>query len=49
MGKSVFDGTYGGSIGAVAVSEWDPNVGYVGGGEVTVRGNVSHGQAPRGA
>ncbi len=41
--KSVSDGTYGGSIGAVAVSEWDPNVVYVGGGEVTVRGNVSHG------
>jgi photosystem II stability/assembly factor-like uncharacterized protein len=41
--KSVSDGTYGGSIGAVAVSEWDPNVIYVGGGEVTVRGNVSHG------
>ncbi|MFY9820791.1 MAG: glycosyl hydrolase [Thermoanaerobaculia bacterium] len=41
--KSVSDGSYGGSIGAVAVSEWDPNVVYVGGGEVTVRGNVSHG------
>ena len=37
------DGYYGGSIGAVTVSEWDPNVIYVGGGEVTVRGNVSHG------
>ncbi|HEV7668175.1 MAG TPA: glycosyl hydrolase [Thermoanaerobaculia bacterium] len=41
--KSVSDGFFGGSIGAVAVSEWDPNVIYVGGGEVTVRGNVSHG------
>ncbi|HEX3553715.1 MAG TPA: glycosyl hydrolase [Thermoanaerobaculia bacterium] len=41
--QSVSDGFYGGSIGAVAVSEWDPNVVYVGGGEVTVRGNVSHG------
>ena len=30
-------------MGAVTVSEWDPNVIYVGGGEVTVRGNVSHG------
>jgi hypothetical protein len=40
---SVSDGTFGGSIGAVAVSEWDPNVVYVGGGEKTVRGNVSHG------
>jgi photosystem II stability/assembly factor-like uncharacterized protein len=39
----VSDGSFGGSIGAVAVSEWDPNVVYVGGGEKTVRGNVSHG------
>ena len=37
------DGYFGGSIGAVAVSQWDPNVIYVGGGEKTVRGNVSHG------
>ncbi|HEX4965110.1 MAG TPA: glycosyl hydrolase [Thermoanaerobaculia bacterium] len=42
--KNVSDGTFGGSIGAVAVSEWDPNVVYAGGGEVTVRGNVSHGE-----
>jgi photosystem II stability/assembly factor-like uncharacterized protein len=41
--KNVSDGFFGGSIGAVAVSEWDPNVVYVGGGEVTVRGNVAHG------
>lgn len=41
--KNVSDGFFGGSIGAVAVSEWDPNVVYVGGGEVTVRGNVSPG------
>src|ERR1051326_6469987 len=41
--KNVSDGFFGGSVGAVAVSEWDPNVVYVGGGEVTVRGNVSHG------
>jgi photosystem II stability/assembly factor-like uncharacterized protein len=41
--KNVTDGFFGGSIGAVAVSDWDPNVVYVGGGEVTVRGNVSHG------
>jgi len=40
---NVSDGFFGGSIGAVAVSEWDPNVIYVGGGEKTVRGNVSHG------
>ncbi|MEM7354162.1 MAG: glycosyl hydrolase, partial [Acidobacteriota bacterium] len=41
--KPVSDGFFGGSIGAVAVSDWDPNVIYVGGGEKTVRGNVSHG------
>ena len=41
--KAVSDGFFGGSIGAVAVSEWDPNVVYAGGGEKTVRGNVSHG------
>ncbi|HVS00854.1 MAG TPA: glycosyl hydrolase [Thermoanaerobaculia bacterium] len=40
---NVSDGFFGGSIGAVAVSEWDPNVVYAGGGEKTVRGNVSHG------
>ncbi|MBN1271022.1 MAG: glycosyl hydrolase [Candidatus Aminicenantes bacterium] len=32
-----------GSVGAIAVSEWDPNVVYVGMGEAPVRGNVSHG------
>ena len=41
--NNVSDGYFGGSIGAVAVSEWDHNVVYVGGGEKTVRGNVSHG------
>ncbi|HEX6084891.1 MAG TPA: glycosyl hydrolase [Thermoanaerobaculia bacterium] len=41
--QPVSDGFFGGSIGAVAVSEWDPNVVYVGTGEKTVRGNVSHG------
>ncbi|HBL26422.1 MAG TPA: glycosyl hydrolase, partial [Acidobacteria bacterium] len=41
--KNVSDGFFGGSIGAVAVSAWDPNVVYAGGGEVTVRGNVSQG------
>ncbi len=40
---NISDGFFGGSIGAVTVSEWDPNVIYVGGGEKTVRGNVSHG------
>ena len=41
---SVSDGYFGGSIGAVAVSESDPNVVYVGEGEQTVRGNVSSGK-----
>jgi photosystem II stability/assembly factor-like uncharacterized protein len=41
--ENISDGYFGGSVGAVAVSEWDPNVIYVGGGEVTVRGNVSYG------
>jgi photosystem II stability/assembly factor-like uncharacterized protein len=41
--KSISDGFFGGSIGAIAVADSDPNVIYVGGGEVTVRGNVSHG------
>ncbi|GAB5413537.1 MAG: hypothetical protein Cons2KO_11400 [Congregibacter sp.] len=41
---NVSDGYFGGSIGAVAVSEWDPNVIYVGTGEKTVRGNVSPGE-----
>ncbi|MEM6697618.1 MAG: glycosyl hydrolase [Bacteroidota bacterium] len=41
--ENISDGYFGGSIGAVAVSEYDPNVIYAGGGEVTVRGNVSSG------
>jgi photosystem II stability/assembly factor-like uncharacterized protein len=41
--QNISDDYFGGSIGAVAVSDWDPNVIYVGGGEKTVRGNVSHG------
>ncbi len=41
--ENISDGFFGGSIGAVAVSEWDNNVIYAGGGEVTVRGNVSSG------
>jgi len=40
---NISDGYFGGSIGAVTVSEYDPNVIYVGGGEKTVRGNVSYG------
>jgi len=41
--QNVSDGFFGGSIGAVAVSAWDHNVVYAGGGEVTLRGNVSPG------
>ncbi len=41
--KNISDGFFGGSVGSIAVSESDPNVIYVGLGEVTVRGNVSHG------
>jgi len=41
--SNISDGFFGGSIGAVAVSSWDPNVIYVGTGEKTVRGNVSMG------
>ena len=41
--KNISDGYFGGSMGAVAVAPSDPNVLYAGGGEVTVRGNVSHG------
>ncbi len=40
---NISDGFFGGSIGAVTVSEYDNNVIYVGGGEATVRGNVSYG------
>ncbi|MCB0472244.1 MAG: glycosyl hydrolase, partial [Flavobacteriaceae bacterium] len=40
---NISDGFFGGSVGAVAVSEWDNNVIYVGMGEKTVRGNVSSG------
>jgi len=42
--KSVSDGYFGGSIGAVSVSESDPNIIYVGEGEQTLRGNVSSGK-----
>lgn len=39
----ISDGFFGGSIGAVAIAESDPNVIYVGEGEQTLRGNVSSG------
>ena len=42
--ESISDGYYGGSIGAIAVSESDPNIIYVGEGEQTLRGNVSSGK-----
>ena len=41
--ENVSDGWFGGSIGSVAVAPSDPNVIYVGGGEKTLRGNVSPG------
>jgi photosystem II stability/assembly factor-like uncharacterized protein len=40
---NISDGFFGGSIGAISVSKSDHNVIYVGGGEQTVRGNVSSG------
>ncbi|MCB0445319.1 MAG: glycosyl hydrolase, partial [Gelidibacter sp.] len=40
---NISDGFFGGSIGAITVAKSDPNVIYVGGGEQTVRGNVSSG------
>ncbi|MDX2150189.1 MAG: glycosyl hydrolase [Bryobacteraceae bacterium] len=40
----VSDGHFGtGSVGAIGVSESDPNIVYVGMGESPIRGNVSHG------
>ncbi|HEV8612207.1 MAG TPA: glycosyl hydrolase, partial [Gemmatimonadales bacterium] len=39
----VSDRYFGGTIGAIAVSESNPDIVYVGGGEFPVRGNVSHG------
>ena len=41
--KNISDKYFGGTIGSIEVSKSDPNVVYVGGGEVTIRGNVSHG------
>ncbi len=41
--ENISDGFFGGSIGAIAVAKSDPNVLYAGGGEKTVRGNVSSG------
>ncbi|WP_394747827.1 WD40/YVTN/BNR-like repeat-containing protein [Spongiimicrobium salis] len=41
--SNISDGFFGGSIGAIEVAKSDPNVIYVGGGEKTLRGNVSSG------
>ncbi len=41
--ENISDGYFGGSIGAIEVAKSDHNVIYVGGGEKTVRGNVSSG------
>ncbi len=41
--KNISDGFFGGSIGSIAVADSDHNTIYVGGGEVSVRGNVSYG------
>ena len=40
----VTDRYFGGTIGAIAVSESNPDIVYVGGGEFPIRGNVSHGE-----
>jgi photosystem II stability/assembly factor-like uncharacterized protein len=41
--SNISDGFFGGSIGSIEVAPSDQNVIYVGGGEKTVRGNVSSG------
>ena len=41
--RAVTDGFFGGTIGAIAVSETNPDIVYVGTGEYPIRGNVSHG------
>jgi photosystem II stability/assembly factor-like uncharacterized protein len=41
--QPVSDRYFGGTIGAIAVSESDPDVVYAGGGEFPIRGNTSHG------
>ena len=39
----VTDAYFGGTIGAIAVAESNPDIVYVGGGETPIRGNLSHG------
>lgn len=41
--ENISDGFFGGSVGAIEVSASDNNIIFVGGGEGTVRGNVSYG------
>ncbi len=41
--QPVSDRYFGGTIGAIAVSESNPDIVYVGGGEYPIRGNTSHG------
>ncbi|MBM4187994.1 MAG: glycosyl hydrolase [Gemmatimonadetes bacterium] len=41
--QPITDRYFGGTIGAIAVSESNPDVVYVGGGEYPIRGNTSHG------
>ena len=41
--QPVTDRYFGGTIGAIAVSESNPDIVYVGGGEYPIRGNTSHG------
>ena len=42
--RNISDGYFGGSIGAVTVPDSDPNVIYVGGGSMDIRGNTSAGR-----
>ncbi|HEY3747326.1 MAG TPA: glycosyl hydrolase [Gemmatimonadaceae bacterium] len=39
----ITDKYFGGTIGAIGISESNPDIVYVGGGEYPIRGNVSHG------
>ena len=39
----VTDKYFGGTIGAIGISESNPDIVYIGGGEYPIRGNVSHG------
>jgi len=41
---NISDGYFGGSIGAIAIAEANPNVIYVGSGSADPRGNTSHGR-----